>query len=320
MLKLFADNRPYVLFVLPLLLGLMYGLDYQFGRTHPPSVLNFGTWGNVELTALNSLLIAKCIGFIANLSLAILLNFGFNNAEFADRNTYFPSFFFLLLVWSIPEMFFINGLHLAILGVILMTQQYLKLNQNNDGKLPVFNGTFFLGISATFIPSNWLILPLIYAAILIFRPLIFREFFLFMLGAALPMLYSYTFAVVQNQTFALFPALDPNSSYHLDTHQVVLSILFAVISLFSIAWLTINSSGKNNRQKKEIQAIYWVYAASLLVCILHYYFTQSLSIALLFFPLAVLFTFPFLEKKVSYFAQSLAYLLILINLLKFLVL
>jgi hypothetical protein len=97
-----------------------------------------------------------------------------------------------------------------------------------------------------------------------------------MLGAALPMLYSYTFAVVQNQRFALFPALDPNTSYDLNTYQVVLSIFFAVISLFSVVWLMINSSGKNNRQKKEIQAIYWVYAASLLVCILPTSFFRSL--------------------------------------------
>ncbi len=313
MLRLFNDNKPYVLFVLPFLLAGFYAYHFMVEWQGMPQQISMGLWGRIPISA-QDLPWWIGIGFIAYLVNAITLNFIFNEANFYERNNYLPSLLSTTFMASLGGYFGFNALHLAFLGLMLCCHQLLKLDQNNRAEQHLFNAAFFYSIAASFFPALIFGIPVIYFLGLIFRPFILREFIIFLLGPLIVSFYVFAYRAYfqyggfwQDVQLTHRPFDAPPGAY-------ILWALLGFILLLIFYTLSVKWNGYSNRTRKELQLLLGMLigiSACLTVNI-------SFALGLLAFPISMLFTLSFLDKRIQRVSTFLFYGLMVFIVVKFL--
>lgn len=313
MLRLFNDNKPYVLFVLPFLLAGFYAYHFMVEWQGMPQQISMGVWGRIPLSQVN-LPWWIGIGFIAYLVNAITLNFIFNEANFYERNNYLPSLLSTTFMASLEGYFGFNALHLAFLGLMLCCHQLLKLDQNNRAEKYMFNAAFFYSIAASFFPALIFGIPVLYFLGLIFRPFILREFIVFLLGFLVV-----TFYVVAYRVYFQFGGFWQDvkltqQPFEAHTSSLILWVLWALILVVTLYTLSVKWNSFSNRARKELQLLLGMLfgiSACLAVNI-------SFALGLLAFPVSTIFTLSFLDKRIRRVSSFLFYGLLIFIVVKFL--
>jgi hypothetical protein len=323
MIRFFGDNRPLVLFFLPLILVIFhvaFHLGGISGETHALN-LTFGWWGNFQVNEWKNSISYELLVGIWILFNAITLNYTFNSVEFNDKNTYLPSLIFIVLS-SISETFYeLSGFHLAMSMLILMINQFLRLDQNHDGSKRIFNGAFFLGIAITTYPPLLILTPFAVLMYLGFRPFTGRELWFYLLGVLTPLSYLYSYCYLSD-----LPLPSIKFGWNPFIQQVNMEVLLVgvlLISAFIIGLIGLyhKMSTAGNRFKKEVQVINSL-GISLLFMLVFNVFIESPMLRIEFFiiPLSFLFTFPLLSKRFNLIASLFFYLIFFFGVLKFFIL
>lgn len=318
MIRFFGDNRPLVLFFLPLvLLGFHIAFHLSAMPTGPLHI-DFGWWGNVTIKNGNGMLSYEILAGSWVLLNAILSSYTFNSSELNEKNTYLPALNFVVLSAISMNFYQFNGLHLASTALLLGIYQCLQLNQNQDGASRIFNTGFFIGIAATVYPPFVVLIPFGILLYLIFRPFLVREFYLYALGCAIPFLY------LISRSY-LFDLSYPNYSFDWNdfirdfnlNHAINLAIILCVF-IVSLLGVMRKLATAGNRVKKELQLINTM-GVGILTALLFCVFLAKPALKIEFFivPLSFLFTFPLLSKRLSFASSFLFYLFLLFGLLKF---
>jgi len=296
MLRLFNDNKPYVLFLLPLFVGIFFLTFHLTDSVVYPEVLHFGLWGKLNdvASSLNWLLL---FGFLAHLLCCISLNYVFNQSNLFERNNYLPSLLSSVFLLLSPLSLVFNGNHLAIFCLILSLYQLLHLQQNDSGTSAVFNATLFFGIAATVFPSLIVGSPVLFFLVLIYRPLVPQEILSFILGLFLPFYFVMAF---RNYFDFPYPWHELHHTYTLPwLSPSVLSLLALTFILFVVFLLSIvrKWQGFSNRTKKEVQTL-WGFLIIVGISGLFHLIFQAFDFyfLLLIVPVSLLFTFAFLGK------------------------
>ena len=187
MIKLFLGNRSGVLLLLPFLIAL-YALCALFSGYHLPSEQgHFGFWNlYIDEDSLLSRMSAPLLIFGS----ATLLNFLFNRNGFHEKNVFLPSLIYVVFQSFFHSFYFLTGIGIATMFLILAMWQLLKLDQNTDGRKTVFNTAILFGIATTFYPMLLLSIPFLFGMIWILRPFILRESGLAIIGFVIPLLYA----------------------------------------------------------------------------------------------------------------------------------
>jgi len=310
MIRLFNDNKPYVLFLLPFLSIFLFLLYYLNAFEPIPEVIDFGLWGKVKFTS-NAKITWLLFGIIANLSLSILLNYIFNHSSLIERNDYSSSLLFTLFLAISPSSFYFNGLHMGIIGLLLSIYQFLQLEYNTEGTHKIFNGFFFYGFSVTIFPSLIFGAPFLVMLIQIFRIITLKELLGVMLALLIPLYFvfayryyfDFDFPFQHGQTIEVFQWF---STSNLPT--LILLILILISTLNSMLKLWQNFS---NRSKKEIQFLIGFFVILLIEGGLHFIFNAfSFHEILLIVPASFLFNLSFIGKKNKFFPTLLFYCLL----------
>lgn len=313
MLRLFNDNKPYVLFVLPFLLAGFYAYHFMVEWQGLPQQISMGLWGRVPLSA-QHLPWWVGIGFIAYLVNSITLNFIFNEANFYERNNYLPSLLSTAFMASLHGYFGFNALHFAFLGLMLCCHQLLKLDQNNRAEKHLFNAAFFYSISASFFPALIFGIPVLYFLGLIFRPFILREFIVFLLGP-----FVVSFYVVAYRAYFQFGGFWQDvkltqQPFEANASSLILWILWAFILLVTLYTLSVKWNSFSNRARKELQLLLGM-LIGILTCLT---VNIPFALGLLAIPMSMLFTLSFLDKRIRRVSSFLFYVLLVFIVVKFL--
>jgi hypothetical protein len=313
MLRLFNDNKPYVLFVLPFLLAGFYTYHFMVegsGVSHP---ISMGLWGRLSLSeAVLPWWIG--LGFLVHLVLIISLNFIFNEANFYERNYYLPSLLSMTLMVSIQGYFGFNALHLAFLGLLLCCHQMLKLDQNIRAEKYLFNAAFFYSLSVSFFPALIFGIPILYVLSFIFRPFSLREFIVFLLGPLVVFIYVVAYRAYfqyggfwQDVQMTHRPFDAPPGAY-------ILWALLGFILLLIFYTLSVKWNGYSNRTRKELQLLLGMLIGISACVTVNIPFT----IGLLAMPISMIFTLSFLDKRIRSASSLLYYGLLVFIVVKFL--
>ena len=313
MLRLFNDNKPYVLFILPLILAAYYAQHVFLDKTPTDVEISLGLWGSFHPSsrALVGLLI---LGFFLQLLAAIVINYVFNQANFHERNNYIPSLLYLTLAAAFVDFYSFNGIFLAMMGVLLAFNQLLQLDQNIAGGKSLFNASFLYCLAASIFPPLLLGLPIIYFMGLIFRPFFLRELGSFLLAILLVGFYIFAFRTYVElpgfwEDFWLF--FTPKS---FSTHQGIFLVFSTVLAVLSFWTLGNKWNSYSNRTRKEIQVL----IGSLLVLGSTFIFNISTAAAIALPILVLLGTFSFIHRKFRRISYVLTYAAILFIFTKFL--
>jgi hypothetical protein len=323
MIRFFGDNRPLVLFFLPLILVVFHVAFHLGGISGEEDAVNltFGWWGDFQVNEWRNSISYELLVGIWILVNAVTLNYTFNSGEFNDKNTYLPALIFIVLS-SMSETFYeLSGFHLATSMLILMINQFLRLDQNHDGSKRIFNGAFFLGIAITAYPALIILTPFAIFMYLGFRPFTLRELWFFLLGILTPASYLFSYCYLFNLSFPSIKFGWNPYVQQVNIEVFVVGALLIIAFIIGLIGLYQKMSTAGNRFKKEVQVINSL-GISLLFMLVFNVFIESPMLRVEFFiiPLSFLFTFPLLSKRINLIASLFFYLIFFFGVLKLFIL
>ena len=149
MLNVFRQNNPYVLVFIPITVIVLLLLNIFFPYHKPEIEISYGLWR--EIAGGGTVINALFSGTIVTIS-ALLINGLFNRNEFSEKNNFLPSILYVSYLSFFHSFYFVDGLVITQLFLILFIRQLMRLRQKDDGRKIVFNAGFLFGVACTFFP------------------------------------------------------------------------------------------------------------------------------------------------------------------------
>jgi hypothetical protein len=314
MLRLFLDNRVWVLLLLPAILALYlisYFLGYQapFGQENPATQI-LPYFANLSMAHL----LAHFLMLLLN---AVALNWVFNGREFLEKNTFIVSLNYLILasffhIWGQASWLFVAHLW-CILGLGL----FFGVKPQQNSKKAAFNAGFAFGLSVLFEPEFVVLLPLLLLMFLVLRGYFWRELLLIIIGFLLPIsgIYSYYYLSGESIQINFFT----DFAYYNATWQDLTFIgLLSLVFIFSLLGLRARLHKASLKLKKQTQILtaftFFVFAIGVAAFFLS---GQIGLLSLTILPFSFYFSYALLSSSLGISSHLFFYILFVFSLLKF---
>ncbi|MEX1001433.1 MAG: hypothetical protein WDZ35_04895 [Crocinitomicaceae bacterium] len=186
LVNLYRDKTPIAIFSLPLLIGLLALPIFFFPADQSYYFLKWQSDMEAQVIAtpgLNYLFTVLLVSLNAH-----QLNNVYNRHTFYSKSSFLPGFIYVLLLFSFNELRFSPNL-IAHLFLIFTLGQLLKLRRQEDAKAIIFWAAFFIGMAIAFSSFQTITLLLPWLALTVFKPFVWREWFMVLLGGAIPLAY-----------------------------------------------------------------------------------------------------------------------------------
>ncbi len=315
MFKFFSGNQPFVLFLLPLLpLGNLV-LEYFFPTLIVAEKFHTNLWLIQPQTEFN-----WGLGVLAALFLTLngmLVNSIFNRNEFYDKNTYLPSLIYVIIACLFPLSVLFNGEALAHTFLILMIAQLFRLKQNEDGRAASFFSAFFLGWAVSLNPIYMFMLPFLWMSIGRIRPFILREYALTAFGISIPMLYLF---YANPEFYTRLFVFDAKLNF-LQFNGLLLWIPYVtIVILLALSYKSILTRLPKStiRYKRLLSVVIFVFLFTLITAVATtYMYNTSYYLAPGAIVLALILPYAYLDSRAPLVVSALFYLIVVVNVLKF---
>lgn len=187
MLNLFLSGRGRTIFIIPLIL-LVFGLK-SFLNPSPiidsPSYL----FTKIDLLFSNLPYLKLIIGLIVISLMSIYINNVFNNNGFYQTENTIPSLLFIIMLGAWTGFHFFSPMFITLFFLLLGINRILKVYHQKNILSEVFDAGFFLGMAAVFYYPTALFIISFWIYISMNRAFNFREYFLPLVGLALPFFF-----------------------------------------------------------------------------------------------------------------------------------
>ncbi|MFA5574949.1 MAG: hypothetical protein WC994_07840 [Brumimicrobium sp.] len=321
MIKLFLNNQSPVLVLIPIFTGIHLLLGYYHPSFELLSVSSSDNLWGINFTNINYLASKVLVLIFISIN-AIFLNFIFNTFEFFERLTYIPSVLYILILFLFPTSLQFNEIVIAHLFFLLSFYQLLKVRQNEDARNFAFLSGFFLGIAISFIPAFFVALLIILIGIFTIRPFNLRELILPLAGIGVIFFWLYLFVPDFSLNNIQFES-NYNISEVNSTFQYVVLCFLGLYLLFALKRM-IDSRRKSSVRFKKINYIVIfglliLFLTAVLLFLIYdtvYYF--PIAVVLVPFILAYLYIRELNRIAIRIF-YSMFYILIVLNIIKFLI-
>ena len=301
--------------LLPVIIAILVLLNYFFNYFSWSDTAHFGLWGEFQnMPWWFNLWLAPLLVFCIGFGMVHL----FNTHSLLDRNIYITGLLYVVYFSFYHSFYQFDGQLLCHAFFVLLLFQLFRLQPNTDCRKPVFNAAFLTGLIIAFHPGYLTLTLFTYLAILVMRPIQFREFFLYLAGLAVSLLYPLLYGAISNQNVDWQVIADAD---HFDKQRLdflVTSSLFVATTLLAVLALTRKSQKTGIRTKKIFRMLLWLSAGVILSAIADGIgYGQTERFALLLIPLSIFLTYAFSTKTYFPIAKGLFYLVLLYTGLKF---
>lgn len=315
MIKYFANNNSFIVLLIPVFVVLHMMLDYYFPSFSMSTVGQENLW-NLDFSSLDPIY-SRILALVFICVNAVLINFVFNSLSFYDKFIYLPSVLYILMVFLFPISHRFGEDLVGHLFFILSFYQLLSIEQNEDARNNAFLSALFLGAAATFLPVYSAFFLVIWFGLYTIRPFVLREYILPIFGFIFPFLW-----VVLVNPFFLWEMFSFNSYLsHTNVGDFVIYLAYLVVVIMAVLAnkKILERRIKSSIRYKRIISVTFVsllFSAiiSTLVLVSHetyFYFTTAVAILPFILPYA------YLNVKRKWLPNTLFYLLIILNIVKF---
>ena len=314
-IRLFLDNRVWVLLLLPAVLSLylvsfLFGFDDIYG-------LNKATISIIE-PFLHQFPSAHILAnFLMLLINALALNWIFNSYEFLEKNTYIISLLYLIFTsffhnWGDPSWLFVAHL-CSIFGFGVL----FSIKPQHNAKKQAFNAGFLFGLSLFFETSFVLLLPVLLVLLMILRGGQIRELLLLTIGYSMPFGFYMSLYFLANHTFPDFP-LPVSSFYKPNWFETICLAIVVALFGFSLLGLRARLGKASLRLKKQTQilTVFMFLCAALGLATL-FFWGQAALLSLLVLPFSFYFAYALLSSSLGISSHLFFYLIFTFSVLKF---
>ena len=120
---------------------------------------------------------------------ASVLNQIINQDDFFDKNTFLPFVLYFLLMSALSPFNTFNSIILSNFFLVLFLKWAFKIRRQQDARTIVFNASLLLSFATLFFPlyAPFLLSP--FVLLIVFRPFIWREWVLSLLGLCIPAVF-----------------------------------------------------------------------------------------------------------------------------------
>lgn len=193
LVNIYQSKTPISVFTLPVLIAILCSpiLFLEVATESFPIAWQNQLWKHIhDFPILNFLLSAVTLSITAH-----QINNVYNQNTFYSKATFLPGLIYVLCILSMGVIQFTPELF-GHLCVVLGLGQLLKLRRQDPSKAIAFAASFLFGLAIMLNPMNVGLILLPWLALSIFRPFVWREWFIVILGVILPILYHISFEFI----------------------------------------------------------------------------------------------------------------------------
>lgn len=277
LINLFKTRTPLALFGLPLVAAIL--CTQVFFMNKGTNEFSY-TWLAETFSWLNQNIF---LNYILTLSIvignAMLLNFGFNRGDLFSKSTYLPGFFYVLILSCCNGLYFSSNL-LAHFFIILGLFKLFELRRQNESKDLIFKASLALGIAFFLNPTLLPLILLPVVGLVAFRPFVWREYILVLIGGGLPSLFHYGihFGLTGIPLPSLLVSYDKLSAMNFNVVYLINYVLYGLILIYSLWKYFVVNSSEVVRFKKLSRLIFHFTWISFMIVGLEFYFYNHLTI------------------------------------------
>ncbi len=232
-------------------------------------------------------------GFFLAVAILIVfvLNFIIRKNSLTEDNS-FAILFYILLTSFFPNSFLTEGIYVSNFILLFAFRRIYSLRSSIEIKEKVFDGAFWIGIASLFYVWSLIYLILLYAAIVVFRKIEWRNFVIPIIGVLTPIFLSYTYLLAFDDLDRFYNLWTLNIDLSLKEYNssrfLIPMILIGVLSLIAI-YPTTKRSLLAKIDFKATWSLLIAHIGISLILVLISPNKNGSELVYLFFPLSVLF-------------------------------
>lgn len=295
LVNLYRLKSPAAVFSLPVLSALLYII--LFFRVDTVLAVPFD-WQADFFQSVQSIPLLHFVIMVLITSFnAHQINNLVNQQSFYQKDTFLPGLIYLIGLLSFGGIDFGPYL-LAHSFLIIGLMQLFQLRRQDASKAIIFNASFFFGLATVFSPSLMVLLFLPWIGLAIFRPFVWREWFLAVPGILIPVVFHFAIHYVTTDSLTIQSTVAGTSADFPDMNLILLSLISwtGILVLISLVGIIGVARAEVVRVKKQIQLVYnllWITVGSSVLS----FFLFSQSDIVLIIPLSILMATHYLHAK-----------------------
>ena len=312
MIKIFRTNILVTFFVTALL--ALFFSSFSF-LNEPEPAQYFLSWYSTFFDWVNNNdFLNFSFTVIIIISTSLILNTAFNKTSFYQKTTALPAIWYIILLAVTQNLAFKPILFIDII-LTLFLLKIVELDQNKSAVHTGFITGLVIGLS--FLVSFWLIPVglIVFLSISIFRPFVWREWMVSLVGLFLPLIYLFSFQFVVSGGFAVGQLTPGKLNPGTGVLDILAYCLTGLVLLLGSAGLVKLYRTATIVQRKQLNVLVQL----LLIAVLMFgvlYFHSGTFLFLFNIPLAVLLSVYLLNIKQERIMNILIAGLIVVNLLR----
>lgn len=240
-----------------------------------------------------------------------LLNYFVNMFEIMAKKTYMPAIFYCLLMSSCQSMLKFYPLLFSNLFILLALLKIGHSYRENEAFSSFFDASLFIGIASLFYFPSIIIFPLIWVALIVIRPFVWREWVISLIGVSLPYLFTLMYYFwFDKLNYLLYDKIFfPSSDVILNLSSqresfIAVAVMLIILLVLSLLRLMIGWPVNTILSRNLLVVLLWLLGLSLLSYTMAPLFNiRYLATAAI--PLAVLIANYFLMSKRVWIAEVL---------------
>ena len=246
---------------------------------------------------------------------AFILNYIVNENDAVSKKSYLPALLYIVFMSCDNSLLTLHPLIFSNLFLLFAINKIFHSYRKDIAFSQVFDAGFLISIGSLFYFPSVIFLPLACVGIVLFRPFVWREWIIFIIGAIIPYLFIFTYFfwndslgyLWQKMSFPVVfqkPALDGPGSFYFLASIIGLILLLSYGNLFN------GLSGGAQKTKKALIFMIWLSVASIFLIFIASQFSMIYfsSVAI---PASVICSNYFLRQKKDWKGEVLFLLLII---------
>lgn len=311
LIRIFKSNQPALLIALPVI-GVLVWL---YGLITPPGTIMENPMPLYKMIAGligQNHFISGITGLTFLISGAFMISYGSGKHEISKRS-FLPGLLYIIMSSVNAASVQLHPVLISNLFLFFAVNRLLEMYRREDTFSEVFDAGFLIAIAALFYSPCLIFLLLVFIALLLFHPFIWREWLIAIIGFILPFLFLFVYYYLADTSFEDFlnsiSVFGRKKDYFLHYHasmRIYLVITGVILFLSILSELT-SGKGIKLKTKKGISFNYWYLAVSV-VAVLSTPF-EIIESTLIAAPLSVVFANYLLSLKKNWIAELIFVLL-----------
>lgn len=314
-IRLLKSNNASGFIVLPIVVLAIWA----FGFIHPQMLSVRHSMPLYELMAaplISAPRLAIIISILLLTAEVFLLNYIVNENEVLAKKSNLPALFYIVFMSINSSMLILHPMLLSNLFILFALNKIFNSYRKDIAFSQLFDAGFLISIASLFYFPCIVCVPVLGAALVLFRPFHWREWVIAFLGLLLPYIFITVYYFWNDSTEYLFydkmffPMLFKNAGLHPSNSFYVLISLCSLIILFAFGSLFNSISSGAQRTKKALVLMIWLFIFSGLSLFLAPQISAK-YFSLLAIPAAVICSNYYLRLKRGFLGEILFILLLI---------